>query len=226
MNNTGYTSSSPRLNFDVNFAAAGTYYVWVRGRDSEATAGNSDSVHVGLDESSAGERGSDPSPFPTTLTWTKATMDGADATIQVPSAGQHTVNVWMREDGFIFDKLVLSSSSSYTPSGDGPAETLPATPTCSDGVQNGSETGIDCGGTCPACRRRPGRTRFGSKQRPSSQRQPRICASIEHRSFRRPVPVSAQRFLAQRARQPTHHLQLHDRCRHLQGLGTGDRADG
>jgi hypothetical protein len=24
-------------------------------------------------------------------------------------------------------------------------------PTCSDGIQNGTETGIDCGGTCPAC---------------------------------------------------------------------------
>jgi len=24
-------------------------------------------------------------------------------------------------------------------------------PTCSDGVQNGSETGVDCGGTCPPC---------------------------------------------------------------------------
>jgi hypothetical protein len=27
----------------------------------------------------------------------------------------------------------------------------PACPTCSDGVQNGTETGIDCGGSCPAC---------------------------------------------------------------------------
>jgi hypothetical protein len=27
----------------------------------------------------------------------------------------------------------------------------PAEPTCSDGVQNGNETGIDCGGSCPPC---------------------------------------------------------------------------
>jgi hypothetical protein len=26
-----------------------------------------------------------------------------------------------------------------------------ATSSCSDGVQNGSETGLDCGGSCPAC---------------------------------------------------------------------------
>jgi hypothetical protein len=29
--------------------------------------------------------------------------------------------------------------------------TNPPTPTCTDGIQNGSETGIDCGGSCPAC---------------------------------------------------------------------------
>jgi len=27
----------------------------------------------------------------------------------------------------------------------------PVCPTCSDGIQNGSETGVDCGGSCPAC---------------------------------------------------------------------------
>ncbi|MBK8626669.1 MAG: T9SS type A sorting domain-containing protein [Saprospiraceae bacterium] len=26
-----------------------------------------------------------------------------------------------------------------------------STPTCTDGIQNGTETGIDCGGTCPVC---------------------------------------------------------------------------
>jgi hypothetical protein len=29
--------------------------------------------------------------------------------------------------------------------------TCPACPTCNDGIKNGNETGIDCGGTCPAC---------------------------------------------------------------------------
>ena len=28
---------------------------------------------------------------------------------------------------------------------------LPAAPTCTDGVKNGTETGVDCGGSCPAC---------------------------------------------------------------------------
>jgi hypothetical protein len=32
----------------------------------------------------------------------------------------HTINVWMREDGFVFDKLVLTTSATYTPTGSGP----------------------------------------------------------------------------------------------------------
>ncbi len=29
------------------------------------------------------------------------------------------------------------------------------TPTCNDGIQNGNETGVDCGGSCPACSTEP-----------------------------------------------------------------------
>jgi hypothetical protein len=31
------------------------------------------------------------------------------------------------------------------------AQSQPAGPTCSDGIRNGSETDVDCGGTCPRC---------------------------------------------------------------------------
>ena len=48
-NNTGYTTTSPRLNFDVTFTQTGTYQVWVRGRAGGSVAADSDSVHVGLD---------------------------------------------------------------------------------------------------------------------------------------------------------------------------------
>jgi len=49
-------------------------------------------------------------------------MDSVDATFNVASTGVHTVNVWMREDGFVFDKIVLTTNASYTPTGNGPAE--------------------------------------------------------------------------------------------------------
>lgn len=33
----------------------------------------------------------------------------------------------------------------------GPCPPCPVVPTCSDGIQNGNETGVDCGGSCPPC---------------------------------------------------------------------------
>jgi glucose/arabinose dehydrogenase len=117
-NNTGYTTNSPRLDFKVSFAKTGTHYIWIRGIGA---SGNDDSVHAGLD--GAASTSSDRiSSFGTGFTWSKATMDGVSATISVPSTGVHTINLWMREDGFVVDKIVVTTSSSYVPSGTGPAE--------------------------------------------------------------------------------------------------------
>jgi hypothetical protein len=116
--NTGYSTNSPQLDFEVNFVKTGTHYVWVHGYGATAA---DNSCHAGLDgqEISTCDRitinyGS--------YQWKKTTMDGPDATFSVASTGVHTVNIWMREDGFIIDKIVLTTNSSYTPTGDGPDE--------------------------------------------------------------------------------------------------------
>ncbi|MHC4740115.1 MAG: hypothetical protein ACYS9Y_14495, partial [Planctomycetota bacterium] len=116
--NTGYAANSPRLDFQVDFVKTGTHYVWIRGYGA---TGSDDSIHAGLDgaEISTCDR---ISAFTTSYTWFKATMDGPDATFDVASTGVHTVNAWMREDGFVFDKIVLTTNAGYTPTGDGPAE--------------------------------------------------------------------------------------------------------
>ncbi len=150
INNSGFTTTSPRLDFGTTFAQTGTYYVWVRGRDSGAAVGSGDSVHVGLDGQALASADRI-SGFTGSFGWTRATLDNVNATMNVGTTGQHTVNVWMREDGFLFDKLVLTTDANYTPSGNGPAETAQSTASCTDGVRNGSETGIDCGGSCAAC---------------------------------------------------------------------------
>ena len=54
--------------------------------------------------------------------WDPATETGSVAMVTVPSIGVHTINVWMRESGIVLDKLVLTSNSSYVPTGTGPAE--------------------------------------------------------------------------------------------------------
>jgi hypothetical protein len=117
-NDTGYVANSPRLDFRVNFTRTGTHYVWVRGIGPN---GNDDSVHVGLDGQAVASADRI-SSFATGYSWTRNTMDGVVATINVATAGVHTVNLWMREDGTVVDKLLLTTNTSYTPTGTGPAQ--------------------------------------------------------------------------------------------------------
>ena len=112
--------NSPRLDYTVNFTQAGTYYVWVRGIGATDT---DDSLHVGLDGAaltSSGNTGFQ-NRYGLGVVGGQHYGRGSVATINVASAGVHTVNVWMREDGFIFDKLVLTANSVYMPTGTGPA---------------------------------------------------------------------------------------------------------
>lgn len=118
----GYVTGAPRLDFRLDFPSAGTWYVWIRGHAKRRDESNSDSLHVGLDGAAqpSAER---VTGFTSALGWTRQRMNTAQAaSLSVSTAGQHTVNVWMREDGFWFDKIVLTTNAMYTPSGGGPAE--------------------------------------------------------------------------------------------------------
>jgi hypothetical protein len=60
----------------------------------------------------------------------KLTLPGAtgawvwkSVSVTIASTGLHQVNLWMREDGAYVDRLILSLNSSFTPTGNGPAET-------------------------------------------------------------------------------------------------------
>jgi len=121
-NNDDYMVNSPRLDFLVNFVKTGTHYVWIRGIGA---SGNDDSIHAGLDgqETTTSDRISSFDPNGDWV-WSKSTMDGVVASVEVATPGVHALNVWMREDGFVFDKILLTTSSGYTPSGTGPAESL------------------------------------------------------------------------------------------------------
>jgi hypothetical protein len=119
-NNTGYDTLSPELQYAVRFADPGTYYVWVR---AQAPNDAGDSVHVGIDGTIV-DTADRISGFPAggVFAWSNATMDNAPATLTVPAAGAHTINLWMREDGIRVDKILLTTDASYTPTGAGPAE--------------------------------------------------------------------------------------------------------
>lgn len=116
-----YATDSARLDYDIEFTQAGTYYVWVRGF---AVDGGADTLHVGLDgvAFSTGEK-----LRMTTLgswVWSKSQLGtGRKITLEVTSPGLHTLNLWMRESGMIADRILLTTASDFTPSGDGPEET-------------------------------------------------------------------------------------------------------
>jgi lysophospholipase L1-like esterase len=116
--------AGPRLDYQVQFTTTGTHYIWIRALSHSFA---SDSLHVGLDGATASAKymialNQDGH----TWAWSNETPTGAVGTLTVASPGVHTVNVWMRESGIVLDKLVLTTSASYVPTGTGPAETIPA----------------------------------------------------------------------------------------------------
>jgi hypothetical protein len=111
-------SAAPELRFPVEFPAAGTYSLYVRGNPPDQ-GGNS--VHVALDgvvtTSSDHITRSDFGSWQ----WMRYSAGGPNpATISVPSAGVHEVAILAREDGTVVDRIVVTQGG--LPAGTGPAE--------------------------------------------------------------------------------------------------------
>ncbi|MCP4408172.1 MAG: hypothetical protein GY807_10510 [Gammaproteobacteria bacterium] len=105
-----YAQNSPRLDYQINFSTPGTYHVWIRGI---GRGGGSNSVHAGLNGAEiAGSATISIPPTRRQYLWSDGTH-----TIEVPTSGVHTINVWMREDGTVFDTMVLTTDSEFDPSG-------------------------------------------------------------------------------------------------------------
>jgi hypothetical protein len=137
--NTDYVSLSPRLDYTVNFSEAGDYYIWVRGVGSSS---KDDSLHMGLN-GQADARADRITGFPKYMSWSNETMDGRPAMLQVQQAGVQTLNVWMREDGMVIDKIVLTRDSSLDPAdygAEGPASNQPGSSSGGSGSGGGGSS--------------------------------------------------------------------------------------
>jgi hypothetical protein len=119
-NNTGYVTGSPHLDFQIKFTKTGVHYVWVRG--FAHGSGSDDSAHAGLDGQVVDTADRINFNSAADWVWTGTDMDGGRVTINVPSVGLHTLNLYMREDGCEFDKVILTTNSAYTPTGMGPTK--------------------------------------------------------------------------------------------------------
>jgi len=148
---TGYATTSPELKYQINFQTTGTYYVWVR---TWAPSDASNSVHIGLDGTSPSTSDRIQTLTYNSYVWTKDTSDLVRASINVTTTGNHTLNLWMREDGVRVDKIILTKDSAYIPSGIGAIESarviLVSQPTVNTVPTFTNQTTLSFSGTKPA----------------------------------------------------------------------------
>jgi len=107
--NADIETTSAHLSYLVDFQMPGKYYLWVRGKAEDAS---SDSLHYGLDRLAASS-GSTHLELPSgVFDWN--TLSGpVRPALHISRIGIHNVDLWMREDGAMIDKLVLTSDSGF-----------------------------------------------------------------------------------------------------------------
>ena len=113
--NSGSSTDSPVLNFDIDFVKSGTHYIWMR---VIAPNGSNNSITLRYNTSLVTEWHL---PEYSTFTWVKCSSTFSAA------IGTNTFKLYMREDGTQVDKIVLTTNAGYTPSGEGPAQSRSAT---------------------------------------------------------------------------------------------------
>ncbi|MBU1190486.1 MAG: cadherin-like domain-containing protein [Gammaproteobacteria bacterium] len=132
---SGYADTGARLGYQVNFSRTGKHYVWVRARGPTSS---SNSLHVGLNGQEVSSSKNMTVPITGGYAWVGTISSGSRATLNIDTAGLHTVNVWMRESGTVIDKLVLSTDAAFDPStingGQGPSESPQNTPVLPSGL--------------------------------------------------------------------------------------------
>jgi hypothetical protein len=119
------------LAYNVYFQDPGTYYIWCRGwGDSSPGPAQNKSCNFGIDwveQSSSFRMGGGPGFPQGAWHWDNINAQSSQPCyLTVASSGWHVINLWMREDGFVCDKFLLTTNATYTPSGIGPAENLGA----------------------------------------------------------------------------------------------------
>jgi hypothetical protein len=108
------------LSYKINFTTTGPYYVWARAFSS----GSEDNgIHVGIDNQWP-ESGKRMQWCDGKNQWTWASKQRTEANhcgepylifLNVDKKGEHTVQFSMREDGFEFDKFILTTDRDFIP---------------------------------------------------------------------------------------------------------------
>ncbi len=112
-----YAANSERLEYVINFVKTGMHYVWIL---AWGESGTDDSCHAGLD-GEATPLSDNLSGWSTDYEWNNGRYERPErAQIEITTPGIHVLNIWVREDGLIIDKIVLTTNPDYTLSGSEP----------------------------------------------------------------------------------------------------------
>ena len=124
------TELSAELTYRVELETAGTYYLWT---NLQAPNNGSDTIHTGLNGVALTSLNSNNHNRPTDaganniLAWSNDDILSPEViqfTIAPGDEGVHDFNVYLREDGAIVDKFIITQDASFIPTGLGPSETL------------------------------------------------------------------------------------------------------
>ena len=123
---TNNLTDSPMLTYPLYITTPATYTIWLRGW---APNGAGDSVYVEAGGVLTAVTGFTPRQ------WSWANLEISDgvpatslletdkpATLALTTTGLYTLNFRMREDGLLIDRVLLTTDTTYIPSGFGPAE--------------------------------------------------------------------------------------------------------
>ncbi len=143
-NGAGGNESGSKVEYDVEFAQAATYQVWIR---ASGDNGEDDSVwfHIDADGDGTTERPPERDPNvsgaagnsasmtgfqpQTDFVWRSDSQDGPDPyTVDVPAPGPRAIALARREDGSFVDKIILTTVPGFNPTGFGPPETRESAP--------------------------------------------------------------------------------------------------
>ena len=108
---------SPEMIYNIEFGTISSYYVWIR---VLAPSDTDNTIHLGLNGAVSASK------METLVegewTWTNLNTKSQSQTVGVTEAGLSTLHVWMREDGILIDKVVLTTDINFVPTGEGPPE--------------------------------------------------------------------------------------------------------
>jgi len=113
---SNFLTNSERLDYEINFVKTGIHYVWIL---AWGASGSDDSCHAGLDDDAT--LSSQMSGWNNNYQWSNNRyQQPGPSRVNVTSTGPHTLNIWVREDGLIIDKIVLTTNPDFTLSGNEP----------------------------------------------------------------------------------------------------------